>query len=274
MNKLFYTLAVSLGLLSFVPVIVSAQTSLPLKANVSAQVNASTTVGGGAGVQMSATAMTSIKTRAHAELQRRIDALTATNTRVQGLQQVTTTFKQSIQNAIQTQISAFQALDAKIQADTDAATLKADVQSITQSYRVYALVLPQIHITAAADRAVSIATMMQALGVKLNARIQAAAQAGADVTALKASLDDLAAKITDADAKAQASVAATASLTPDNGDKAKMDSNTAALKQARADLKVVADDLKAARADITKILAGLKALGSVGASASSTTSVQ
>lgn len=276
MNKLLYTLAISLGVLSFVPVVASAQTTAPLKAKVGLQ--ASTTVktpAGTAGAQMSTTAMTAMKTRAHSELQRRVDSLTALNTRIQGLQQVTPTFKQSLQNAVQTQISAFQALDAKIQADTDAETLKADVQSITQSYRVYALVLPQIHIAAAADRAVTLVSMMQTLGTKLNARIQAAAQAGADVTALQTALADLAAKLDDANAKAQASVSSTASLVPDNGDKAKMDANTAALKEARTTLTTtVANDLKAARADITKIVNGLKAIGPVGGTASSTTSVQ
>ncbi len=271
MNKFIYALLFSLGLLTLAPALASAQS---LGASVSASTTVKTPVGS-AGVQMSATAMTAIKTRAHSELQRRVDSLTAVNTRIQGLQQVTATFKQSLQTAVQTQISAFQALDAKIQADTDAATLKTDVQSITQSYRVYALVLPQIRIAAAADRAISIVSMMQTLGTKLNARIQAAGTAGANVTALQTALNDLAAKISDANTQAQASVTTTASLAPDNGDTTKMAANTAALKQGRTGLTTVGNDLKAARADIATIIKGLKAIGPVntGAAASTTTSV-
>lgn len=269
MNKLFYAILFALGLVTLAPALASAQVAMPLKAQVN--VTASTSVGS-AGVQMSATAMTNAKARAHKELQRRVDSLTAVNTRIQALQEVTPTFKQSLQNAVQTQISAFQALDTKIQADTDGATLKADVQSITQSYRVYALVLPQIRIAAAADRGIAIVAMMQTLGTKLNARVQAAANAGKDVTALQTLLTDLASKITDASTQAQASVSSTASLAPDNGDSAKMAANTAALKQGRANLAAVAADLKAARADITKLEAGLKALGPIGTSTSANVS--
>jgi chromosome segregation ATPase len=278
MNKFLYTILFTLGLLTLAPALASAQVGTDQTAAVGTAVKTSvtaTTPAGSATVQMSATAMTAAKTRAHSELQRRIDSLNSVNTRIQGLQQVTATFKQSLQNAVQTQISAFQALDAKIQADTDAATLKTDVQSITQSYRVYALVLPQIRMAAAADRAIAIVAMMQTLGTKLNARIQAAATAGANVTALQTALNDLATKISDANTQAQASVTTTASLAPDNGDTTKMASNTAALKQGRANLTTVAADLKAARADVATITKGLKAIGPInaGATASSTTSV-
>lgn len=272
MKKLLYTLPILLGLSTLAPALAFAQTGAA-NVGVTAEVRttaASTSVKANAAATA---AMTKKKDRAHQELQRRVDALTEINTRVQAMQQVTPSFKQSLANAIQTQISAFQGLDAKIQAGTDEETLKSDVQSITQSYRVYALVLPQIHIAAAADRAVSITAMMQTLGVKLAARIQAAGEAGADVTALQATLNDLGAKIADANTKAQASVSSTASLTSDNGDSTKKASNDAALKEARANLKTVEATLKAARADITTITKGLAKL-SVGANATSTTSVQ
>ncbi len=271
MKKLLYTISLLLGLAALTPAFAFAQ---GLGVSAAASTTIKTPVGS-ATVQMSATAMTALKTRANAELQRRVDAIVAINARVQAMQQVTPSFKQSLANAIQTQTSAFQALDSKIQADTDAATLKTDVQSIAQSYRVYALVLPQIRIAAAADRSVAISVMMQTLGNKLAARIQAAGDAGADVKALQAALNDLATKITDANTQAQTSVSSTASLAPDNGDSTQMAANTTALKAARANLKTIASDLKAARADITTILKGLEKIGPVNANgtASSTTSV-
>ncbi len=273
MKKLPYIFAASLGFVVLVPIVASAQTGAA-NVGVTAEVrtNASST-----SVKASAAAtvaMTKKKDRAHQELQRRIDALVAINARVQAMQQVTPSFKQSLANAIQTQTSAFQALDAKIQAGTDDATLKTDVQSITQSYRVYALVVPQIRIAAAADRAVAISTMMQTLGNKLAARIQVAKEAGADVAALETALNDLATKIASANTQAQASVSSTATLSPDTGDSTQMAANTAALKAARANLKTVEADLKAARADIRTIIKGLEKIGPVGATASSTTSVQ
>lgn len=262
MTKLFYVLAASLGVITLVPVLASAQTGAAT-VGVTAEVRtsaASTTVKANAAVTA---AMNKKKERAHQELQRRVDELASINARVQAMQQVTPSFKQSLANAVQTQTSAFQALDAKIQAGTDDATLKGDIQSITQSYRVYALVLPQIRIAAAADRAVSISTMMQTLGNKLAARIQVAADAGADVTALQTALNDLATKIGNANTQAQASVSSTASLAPDTGDSTQMAANTAALKAARANLKTVEADLKAARADINIIIKGLAKIDSV-----------
>lgn len=266
MKKITYIVLTLLGFsLVLAPALASAQ-------GVGVSANATVTTPAGT-VTMTAAAMANAKTRADKELQRRITALQDLNTRVQAMQEVTATFKQSLANAVQTQITAFQALNAKIQADTDGATLKADIQSITQSYRVYALVLPQIHIAAAADRAVAIVSMMQTLGTKLNARIQAAAQAGANVTALTAALNDLAAKISDANTQAQASVSGSASLTPDNGDKTVMASNTAALKASRKALQAVQQDLVAARKDILTIIKGLPKI-QANATASSTTSVQ
>ncbi len=264
-KKISYILAVLGFGMTLAPAFAMAQT-----AGVGVSANATVTTPA-AKVEMSATAMTNAKARGDKELDRRVQALTDANIRVQAMQKVTPTFKDNLATALQTQITAFNALKAKIDADTDAATLKADIQSITQSYRVYALVLPQVHIAAAADRAVAISSMMQTLGTKLAARIQAAGQAGADVTALNATLSDLGTKISDANTQAQAAVTVSAALAPDNGDKDKMASNNAALKTARTDLTTAGADLKAARKDIDTLVKGLKKV-EASASATSTAS--
>ena len=257
------------------PVLVAAQATgvgaaVRTDVNVSAQ---AADVRATAKVEMSGAVMTEAKARADKELKRRIEALTSLNARVQAMQKVTETFKQSLAGSIDAQISAFQALNTKIAADTDAATLKADVQSIAESYRVFALVLPQIHIAAAADREVTISFMMQTLGNKLAARIQAAGAAGVDVLAATEALNDMATQISTANAKAQAAVEVSASLAPDNGDKDKMASNKAALAEARADLNASNKALQAARKDVDTILKSLKkAEASVQASGSASAS--
>ena len=267
MKKISYLLAALGFSLALVPAFALAQT-----AGVGVSANATVTTPA-ASVTMSASAMAAAKSRGDKELDRRVEALTDANIRVQAMQKVTPTFKDNLGTALQTQIAAFNALKTKIDADTDAATLKTDIQSITQSYRVYALVLPQVRIAAAADRAVTISTMMQILGTKLAARIQAAGAAGADVTALTATLDDLGSKISDASTEAQAAVTTSASLAPDNGDKTVMASNNAALKTARTSLSTANTDLKAARKDIDTIVKGLKkAEASVSATTTASTS--
>lgn len=266
--------AIALGLLT--PVLAAAQTP-----SVTSAVNAdvSATAGApGASASMSASAKftateTKAKGRGDAEVDRRITALTDLNTRIQAMQKVTDTFKQNIASAIQAQLTEFASLKAKIDADADSATLKADLKSITDSYRVFALVMPQARIAAAADRSVTLVSMMSTLGAKLQARIQAVQQGGADVTALTAALTDMAAKLQDAQTQASAAVTASAPLNPDNGDKTVMASNTAALKVARTAIQAAHADLVQARKDVDTILKGLKA-AEVSANASSTTQVK
>ena len=91
--------------------------------------------------------------------------------------------KQALSANITTQITGLATLKAKIDADTDGTTLKTDMQSITDAYRVFALVLPQGRIAAAADREVTLVSMMSTLA-RAQARIQAGQQAGADVRSL------------------------------------------------------------------------------------------
>ena len=68
---------------------------------------------------------------------------------------------------IQTQITALNALKAKIDADTDAAILKTDIQSIAQAYRIFMLIIPQGNIAAAADRQATIINALVGIGKKL-----------------------------------------------------------------------------------------------------------
>jgi hypothetical protein len=166
--------------------------------------------------------------------------------------------KTSIQGAITNQVNGLAQLKTKIDADVDAATLKTDVQSITSSYRIYALVLPQVRIIIAADRIVTVASEMQLFSAKLESRISAAQSAGADMSATANVFADFNAKISDAGAQAQGAVNGIATLVPDQGDKTKMASNAAALKDARTKVVAAQKDLVAARKDAETIVAAVK----------------
>jgi DNA repair ATPase RecN len=254
--------------------------TLLIPAAALAQTSAAATMTAGSsgtsiGVSATITAkMTTAISRADQEIARRTTALNALNTRVQAMQKVTDQFKQSLETAIEGQVSALATLQTKIDADTDATTLKTDVQSITQSYRIYAVILPQGRIAAAADRLVTISGMMTTLGSKLQTRIAALQTGGTDVTTLSNALSDLSAKISDASTQAQQSVTISAVLTPDQGNKTTMASNTATLKEARGDLMVAQNDLIAARKDIATIMAGLKVDAGATASTSASASTQ
>ncbi len=199
--------------------------------------------------------------RADKEIDRRIAALNDLTARVQAMTQVTPDFKNTLATNVQTQTAALVQLKAKIDADTDLETVKSDIKTIADSYRVFALVLPQSRIAAAADREVTLIAMMNVLGAKLQARLQELQGQGKDVGPLLTALTDMAAKLKDAATQAQAAVSMTATLTPDNGDKTKMDANTSALKAGRSDIQAAQKDLQAARKDVKTILDGMRALG-------------
>lgn len=210
------------------------------------------------------------KNRADQEIARRIDALNQLNTRIQAMTKLTTTEKATLDTSINTQVSTLTALKAKIDADSDITTLKTDVKSITESYRIFMLIIPQGRITVASDKLKSAAEVEAALAAKLTARIDADTAAGKDTAAEKKALADMQAKIADANIQADAAVALVANLSPDGGDKAKATANAQALKDARAKIKMGLKDIVSARDDARTIVKGL-AINASGSAAASTT---
>ena len=256
-----------------VPVFAMAQlNSADINANVNANAEVRTNAGVGATLSATTTArMEKARTRAAQEIERRIEALTKINVRIGGVTKISDQFKANLNTNIQNQITALTALKVKIDGDTDLNTLKTDVQSITKSYRIFALIMPQTHIAAMADRTATAINIMIGIGNKLQTRLTEMQNAGADVSAIIATLSDMGAKISDAQAKAQAAVDVTATLVPDNGDKDKMAANKAALTEGRDNLKEAHQDLVNARKYITTILKGIRELS---ASSSATVETQ
>lgn len=245
-----------------------------ISAGLGAQVSASaTTPLGGAGLktEVKTNLVSRAKDRADQETTRRINALNTLRTRINAMTRISDSDKNGLMATIQAQIEEMNALRTRIAADADGnstTSLKADIQSIATSYRIFALVIPQGAIEASADRAMNVASIMTEFANKLQARISEAQAAGANMSASVSVLADMNAKIADANAQAGAAINGVANLKPDNGDKTLMASNTAALKDARAKLKLAQDDLAAARKDAGIIV---KAVIALKVSASSTT---
>ena len=259
-------LALVLGGVLLVPTL-----ALAVEANVGVNTTAQVTTPAAVQVKVDAK-MQAAKDKATKEIDRRIKALNDLNIRVEAMQRVTESFKQTLSTNVQNQVSGLNQLKAKIDADTELEVLKTDIKTITDSYRVYMLVMPQARIAAAADREVTLITMMNQLGAKLQARISASQSAGADVSKLLAALTDMSAKLSNASTQAQAAVSVSAGLAPDEGEKTKMAANAAALKSARTSIQAAHTDLVAARKDADQIIKGLKALPAPTMNESSTTS--
>lgn len=205
--------------------------------------------------------ISSLKDKAAREIDRRIKALGALSTRIQTMKKISDAQKTALKSSIQSQITTLTDLKTKIEAENDITALRTDAQSIIKSYRIYALIIPQGTIIAAADRALTLAEQMTTLGTKLQTRISEAKTAGKDVAALEKSLVDYNAKITDAKTQAQAAIDSVSKLTPDNGDKTKMEANLKAMKEAQNKIRAAQQDFVAARKDAKDIAQGLKASG-------------
>ena len=87
-----------------------------------------------------------VKARAHEAIARRLDTLARLASRVRDNQYVSDAHRAALGDLIAAQTRGLTALDAKIQADTDLETLKADVKSIVTDYRVYLLTVPKVHL--------------------------------------------------------------------------------------------------------------------------------
>lgn len=268
----------ALGFLALAPALALAQVGAGVSGSASGDTSVTPT-SASLNVRAKVTASTAADTtraerakdKAEQEIDRRVAALNALLTRVEAMTKVTDQLKANLKANVENEIDGFTQLKAKVDADTDLATLKTDVQSITQSYRIFVLVIPQGRITAAADRMATVINMMGAIGTKLQARINTAKAAGSDTSALEASLADLGDKLTSAQAHAQAAVAAVAPLTPDQGDKDAMAKNDAAIKSAQAEIKAGTQDLVDGRKDIAAIISGLGKLDASANSNASTT---
>jgi hypothetical protein len=284
MNKKYFTMivAVSASMAIIAAAALPALAQTVALSSVGVGVNASATVSAaGIKTRLSAEAsatlaarITTITDRADQEITRRVNTLNALSARVAAMVRLSATDKNNLSSSIQSQITAMNSLQAQITIDAAAnntSSLKTAVQSITASYRIFALILPQGTIEAAADRVLTIVGIMNDLATKLSARIQAAQYAGNNVAASQTTLADFNAKVSDAATQSTAATVEVASLMPDNGSSTIMASNTVTLKDARFKIQAAQQDFVAARADAETIIKDLATL-KVSATASTTVS--
>lgn len=242
-QKIIATVTLVVSLISF-----SAMNAIPVWA-----VTKTTPVATAAMANKAAARLASVRANADKEIDRRVAVLNKLVTKLGVLKRVTDAQKATLTAQVQSEISNLMALKAKIDADTDLTTLKADKKSIVDSYRVFLLFVPQVTITAHADRILNVATALQTLADKLSTRIDAAKTAGKNVTAASAKLADMNAKIADAITQANNAITAVGGLTPSG-----YPGNKGTLSDARKMLATARTDLRMARQDVAGVRAGLK----------------
>jgi hypothetical protein len=196
-----------------------------------------------------------IKT-ADKEIDLRITSLNVLITCIGLMKKISSDMQNNLTSNAQNEINELISLKTKINADTDLQTAKTDYQSITKSYRIYLLVLPQTRIIAASDRVLTIVDSMNTVGSKLQTRISALT--GTNTSIESQLLADFNAKVSDASSQANSAVNEVSGLSPDQGNQTKMQANTVALKDAKSKLKTATADLIAARKDAGTIIKNLK----------------
>lgn len=189
------------------------------------------------------------------EIERRVTALNEVTVKINGMKRVTNDQKTSLLVQVQTAISDLNTLKAKIDANSDPATLKSDKQSIVNSYRVFLLLIPKVNLMAHADLALQLSSQMTTNDTLLETKIQAAKDAGKDVTAVQALMSDRKAKIADAQTQANTALTSVSSLTPDG-----YPGNKPTLLAGRDILKVARKDLSDSYQDLIKMNDSLKAM--------------
>jgi hypothetical protein len=149
-------------------------------------------------------------------------------------------------------LAGMQSLQAKIAADTTAATAWTDYKSIFTDYRVYAVALPQSFIAAAADGLTGTAIpKLQSAEDRISAYF--AAHPDKVTPELQAKLADMQAKTADAVSKTSGLAAAALAVTP-----AAYNANHAVLADDRAAARAAVADVKAAAQDGRAIVQALK----------------
>ena len=169
-----------------------------------------------------------------------------------GYQDVPDAARGTLAQVMSADVSALTALKAKVAGETTAAAVKADGQAMVDDYRVYVLVVPQVHLTHALD--VENAALARLVKVHDALADRLAKDPAADTAANKDLLADLSTAVQAGDTRLDGKDAALLALKPGPDGKAL----TAAVKDVSGAAKDTRDDIKKAVADAKKVRAALK----------------
>lgn len=208
----------------------------------------------GARAEVRADDIAAVKARCDAQVDRRVATIAELDRAIDQARDLTGAHRGTLHELLATDRSGLQQLRAKIDGDTDAATLRSDCRKIVTDYRIYVLVGPKVRLVIAADRIAAIAARFDQLAPKIQSRIDAAKARGEDVTALQSALDEAKAKVADAKAKTAGVPDQVLALEP-----AGYPGNRATLQSARQTVFAARQDLLTARNDLRRIVNQLKA---------------
>jgi len=125
----------------------------------------------------------------------RLNALNKLSTRIQNDTRLSTNEKASLSSDMQTEISGLTTLKAKIDADTDATTARADAKQIITNYYVFAVFEPKVRLLITINNLQTLATKMQSYVPQLQNLIDTYKTQGKDVTQMQTFLNDISSQL-------------------------------------------------------------------------------
>ncbi len=142
-----------------------------------------------------ATRLANMKTKGNAEISRRLATLSKLSSKISSATKLSGSDKAALTVQVNIETIALTALKAKLASETTLAAAINDVQAMVYDYRVYALLMPKIHLIRTADDQQVVQGKLTDLAAKLQTRITAAQTAGKNVTTLQTDLAQLQAQI-------------------------------------------------------------------------------
>ena len=190
------------------------------------------------------------KQLAQAAITRRVLALRELTTPAKAIVRLSEADRSALTSQLQDQVNGLTSLNAKIQGDTDLATVRADAGKIITDYRVYVLTIPKARGVVVSDIELTAEDRLSKLADRLGGMIERAS--GKDTTKAKADLASLRAKLTSVTGTVSPLPAGLLALQPSG-----YPANRTALEQARASLRTgragLADAATLARAVIADL---------------------
>ncbi|MBS2537570.1 hypothetical protein KGQ20_32945 [Catenulispora sp. NF23] len=197
-------------------------------------------------------ALTKAKATVTKDIADRLTTLGKLQSALTGYKDVPDAARGTLTQVMSADVSGLTTLKAKVAGETTAAAVKADGQAMVDDYRVYVLVVPQVHLTHALD--VENAALARLVKVHDALADRLAKDPAADTAANKALLADLSTAVQAGGSGIDGKDAALLALKPGPDGKAL----TAAVKDVSGAAKGTRDDIKKAVADAKKVRDALK----------------
>jgi hypothetical protein len=181
---------------------------------------------------------------------RRVLALRELSTAAKSIVRLSEADRSALTTQLQDQVNGLSSLNAKIQGDTDEATVRADAGKIVTDYRVYVLTIPKARGVVVSDIEVNAADRLTKLADRLSNAIDQAS--GKNTTKAKTDLASLRTKLASVTGTVSPLPAALLALQPAGypGNHATLEQTRASLRTGRAGLVEAATLARAVIADL------------------------